>query len=169
MKWLNYVQLFIAPWTAVHQASLSFTISWSLLKFLSIESVKPLIHLIICSPLLLLPSFFPSISVFSSEWTLHIRWSKYLSFSFHISPSNECSGLISLRLTGFVSLLSKGFSRVSFSTAIQKIQFLGAQPSLSNSHIVHDCGKTIALTIRTFAFRCYLVHMVSLWDYWRGS
>ena len=117
---------------------------------MSIEAMKPFNNLIICSLLHLLPSFFPSISVFSSELTLHIRWSKYWSFSFHISPSNEYSGLISLGLTGLVSLLSKGFSRVSSSNTIQKHQFFGAQPSLSNSQILHDCGKTIALTRRTF-------------------
>ena len=87
------------PWTTAHQASLSFTISWSLLKFLSTESVTPSSHLILCYPLLLLPSVFPSIRVFSNELALYIRWSKYLSFS--ISPSNEYSGLISHRIDWF--------------------------------------------------------------------
>ena len=85
------------PWTATHQASLSFTISQSLLKLRSIESVMPSNHLILCRPLLLLPSVFPSIRVFSSESVLHIRWPKYWSLSFSISPSSEYSGLIPFR------------------------------------------------------------------------
>ena len=95
---LSHVQLFATPWTAACQASLSFTISWSLLKLMSIESVMPSNHLILCRPLLLLPSIFPSIRVFSNESTLHIRWPKYWSFSSNISPSNEHSGLISFRM-----------------------------------------------------------------------
>ena len=87
--------------TAVHQASLSITISQSLLKLMSIESVMPSNHLILCRPLLLLPSIFPSIRVFSNESILCIRWPKYWSFSFSVSPSNECSGLISLRIDWF--------------------------------------------------------------------
>ena len=89
------------PWTAAHQASLSFTIFWSLLKLMSIESVLPSHHLILCHPLLLLPSIFPSIRVLSSESVLRIRWPKYWSFSFSISPSNEYSGLISCRIDWF--------------------------------------------------------------------
>ena len=89
---------FASPWTAACQASLSFTISWSLLKLMSIESVMPSIHLILCRPLLLLPSIFPSIRVFSNESTLHIRWPKNWSFSFNISPSNEHAELISLTM-----------------------------------------------------------------------
>ena len=99
---LSLVQLFGTSWTAGCQASLSFTISWSLLKRKSIESVMPssnrLIH---CHSLLLLPSIFPSIRVFSNESVLHIRWPKYWSFSFSVSPSNEYSGLISFRIHGF--------------------------------------------------------------------
>ena len=98
---LSRVRLFATPWTAAHQASLSITNSWSLLKLMSIESVMPSNHLILCRPLLLLPSIFPSIRVFSNESALHIRWPKYWSFSFSVSPSNECSGLISLRIDGF--------------------------------------------------------------------
>ena len=86
------------PWTAAHQASLSFTNSWSLLKLMSIESVMPSNHLILCCPLLLPPSIFPSIRVFSKESVLCIRWPKYWSFSFSISPSNEYSGMISFRM-----------------------------------------------------------------------
>ena len=92
------VLLFATPWTAALQASLSITISWSLLKLMSIESVMPSNHLVLCHPLLLLPSIFPSIRVFSHESVLSIRWSKYWSFSFSISPSNEYLGLISFRM-----------------------------------------------------------------------
>ena len=95
---LSRVQLFVTPWTAARQASLSITNSRSLLKLMSIESVMPSNHLILCRPLLLLPSIFPSIRVFSNESVLHIRWPKYWSFSFNISPSNEHSGLISVRM-----------------------------------------------------------------------
>ena len=94
---LSHVWLFVIPWTAARQASLSITNSWSLLKLMSIESVMPSNHLILCSPLLL-PSVFPSIRVFSSESVLHIKWPKYWNFSFSISPSNEYSGLISFRM-----------------------------------------------------------------------
>ena len=92
------VQLFATPWTAAHQASLSITNTRSLLKLMSIKSVMPSNHLILCHPLLLLPSIFPSIMVFSNESALRIRWPKYWSFSFNISPSNEHSGLISFRV-----------------------------------------------------------------------
>ena len=95
---LSCVRLFATPWTAARQASLSVTNSWSLLKLMSIMSVMPSNHLILCHPLLLLPSIFPSIRVFSSESALHVRWPKYWSFSFNISPSNEHSGLISFRM-----------------------------------------------------------------------
>ena len=95
------VWLFATPWTAAHLASLSFTVSQSLLKLMSIESVMPSNHLILCRPFLLLPSVFPSIRVFSNESVLHIRWPEYWSFSFSISPSNEYSGLISFRTDYF--------------------------------------------------------------------
>ena len=95
---LSRVQLFATSWTAACQASLSITNSKSILKLISVESVMPSNHLILCCPLLLLPSIFPSIRVFSNESALHIRWPKYWSFSINISPSNECSGLISLRM-----------------------------------------------------------------------
>ena len=98
---LSHVQLFATPWTAARQASLAFTSSLSLLKLMSIESVTPSNHLILCRPLLLLPSIFPSIRVFSNESALRIRWLKYWSFSFSISPSNEYSGLISFRMDCF--------------------------------------------------------------------
>ena len=95
---LSHVLLFGTPWTAASQASLSFTISWSLVKLMSIELVMLSNHLILCHPLLLLPSIFPSIRVFSNESAVRIRWPKYWSFSFNISPSNEHSGLISFRM-----------------------------------------------------------------------
>ena len=95
-------------WTAAHQASLSFTISQSLLKLMSIKLVMPSNHLILCRPLLLLPSVFPSISIFSSALALQIRWLKYWSFSFSISPSNEYSGLISFRIDWFDILAVQG-------------------------------------------------------------
>ena len=95
---LSYVQLFVTPWTAGSQASLLIANSWSLLKPMSIELVMPSNHVILCCPLLLLPSIFPSIRVFSNEPVLHIRWPKYWSFSFSISLSNEYSGLISFRM-----------------------------------------------------------------------
>ena len=95
---LSSVRLFASPWTIAHQASLSTTNSWSLLKLMSLESVMPSKHLILCRPLLLPPSIFPSIRVFSSESVLHIRWPKYWSFSFGISPSDEYSRLISFRI-----------------------------------------------------------------------
>ena len=108
---------------------------WSLLKLMPIESVMPSNHLIFCCPLLFLPSIFPSIRVFSSESVLPIRWPKYWSFSFSISPSNEYSELMSFRIC-LISLQSKGLSRVFSSTRVQKHKYFGAQPSLwSNSHI----------------------------------
>ena len=133
---LSRVWLFATQWTGAHQASLSITNSQSLLKLMSIESVMPSNNLILCHPLLLLPSIFPSIRVFSNESVLHIRWPKYWSFSFSISPSNEYSDWFLLGFTGWISLLSKGLSRVFSSTTVWKYQFFGAQFSLwSNSHI----------------------------------
>ena len=115
---------------------LSITNSWSLLKLMSIESVMLSSHLILCRPLLLLPSIFPSIRVFSNESVLCIRWPKIWSFSFSISPSNEYSGLISFRMNWLDLLLNKGLSRVFSNTTVQKHQFLGIQLFLqSNSHI----------------------------------
>ena len=95
---LSHDQLFTTQWTAAHQASLSFTISQNLLKLMSIESMMPSNYLVLCYPLLFLPSIFPSIRVFSNESTLHIKWPKYWSFSFSISPSNKYSELISFRI-----------------------------------------------------------------------
>ena len=127
---LSRVQLSATPWTAARQASLSFTISQSLPKLVSIEPKMPFSHLILSHPLLLLPSVFPSIRVFSSESAFCIRWPKYWSFSFSISPSMNIQGWFPLGFTGLISLQSKGLSRVFCSTTIQNHQFFGAQPSL---------------------------------------
>ena len=131
---LSCVPLFVIPRTAAHQASLFFTISPSLLKLMSIESAIPSNHLILCLPLLFLPSIFPSIRVFSKGSALHITWPNYWSFS--ISPSMNIPGWFPLGLTCLVSLQSKRLLRVFSNTAVQKHQFFGTQPSSwSNSHI----------------------------------
>ena len=123
---LSHVQLFVAPWTAAHQASLPFTISQSLPRLIFIESVMLSNHLVLCLLLLLLLSIFPSLRVFSSELALCIRWPKYWSFSISISPSNEYSRLISLGLSGLIPLQSKGLSRIFCSPTIEKHQFFSA-------------------------------------------
>ena len=127
---LSHVRLFATPWTTARQASLSITNSQSLLKLMSITSVMPSNHLI--SPLLLLSSIFPSIRVFSNESAFRIRWPKYWSFSFSISPSNEHPGW-----TGWISLQSKGLSRVFSNTTGQKHQFFSAQLSLQSNSPIH--------------------------------
>ena len=128
----SHVQLFVITWIAAHQDSLSITNSWSLLKLMSIESVMPSNHLILCHPLFLPPSIFPSITIFSKESVLHIRWPKYWSFNFNINPSKEIPGLISFRMDWLDLLLSRVFSN----TTVQKHQFFGTQlSSQSNSHI----------------------------------
>ena len=135
---LSHVRLFATPRTAAHQASLSITNSWSLLKLMSIGSVMPSNHLILCHPLLLPPSIFPSIRVFSNESALCIRWPKYWSFSFNISLSNEYSVLISFRIYRWISLQSKGFSRVFSNTTVQSINSLALSflhsPTLTSIH-----------------------------------
>ena len=130
------VRLFVTPWNTACQASLSITNSQSLPKLMSIESVIPSNHLILCHPLLLLPSILLNIRVFSNESVLRIRLLKYWSFSFNISPSSEHPGLISFRMEGWISLQSRGLSRVFSNTTVQKHQFFGAQlSSQSNFHI----------------------------------
>ena len=130
----SHVQLFVTPWTAACKASLSINNSQSLLKLMSIESVMPSNHLILCHPLLLPSSIFPSIRVFSNELALCIRWPKYWSFNFSISPSNEYSELIFFRVNWFD--LFKGLWRVFSNTTVQKHQVFKVQPSLwSKSHI----------------------------------
>ena len=132
----SVTQSCMTPWTSAHQTSLSFTISWSLLKFISIVWLMQINHLILCHLLLLLSSVLPSINVFSSQSALCIRWPKFWSFSFSVSSSSEYSGLIFFRI-GLIFLLSKGFSRVISRTAVWKHQFFGTQPFLwSNSHIL---------------------------------
>ena len=126
---LSRVRLFATPWTAASQASLYFINSWSLLKLMSIELVMPSTISSSCHSVLLLPSIFPSIGVFSDESVLRIRWPKYWSFNFSISPSNEYSGLISYRITGLITLQSKGLSRVFSNSTVQNHQFFGAQLS----------------------------------------
>ena len=127
---LSHVLLFVTPWTAAHQASLSITNPQSLLKLMSIESVMPSNHLILCHPLLLLPSIFPSIRVFTNESALRIRWPKYWSFSFNISPSNQYSGLISFRIDQLDLLQCKELSGVFSNITVQKHQFFSAKLSL---------------------------------------
>ena len=149
---LSHVQLFVTPWTAVRQASLSFTNSRSLLKLMSIELVMPSNHLILCHPLLLLPSIFPSIRLFSNESVLHIRWPKDWVFSFSISPSNEYSGLISFRM-GWLNLLAvQGTlkSLLQHHSSKASILWCSAFFTVQLSHSYMTTGKTTALTRRTF-------------------
>ena len=150
-------QLFATPRTATCQASLSITNSQSSLKLISIESVMPSNHLILCRPLLLLPSIFPSIRVFSSESVLHIRWPKYWSFSMSISLSNDYSGLISLGWTGWISLQSKGLSRVFSNTTAQKQQFFGVHflygPTLTS---IHDYWKNFSFDYLDLCWQSYV-------------
>ena len=134
---LSHVRLFVTPWTAAHQASLSITNSWSLPKLMSIESVIPSNHLILCCPHLLLPVSFPSISIFSNESVLRIRWPKYWSFSFIVSLSNEYSWLTSFRIAWF-DLFSVQETLKSLLQHLnsKKHQSFDVKPSLwSNSHI----------------------------------
>ena len=124
----------VTPWTSARQASLYITNSRSLLRLMSIESVMSSSHLILCHPLFLPPSVFPSMGVFPNESVLHIRWPKYWSFSFSISPSDEYSGLISFRIDCLDLLQSKELSRILSNTSVQKLQFFSTQLSLhSNS------------------------------------
>ena len=158
---LSGVWLFATLWTAARQASLSITKSQSLLRLMSIRSLMPSNHLILCCPLLIPPSIFPSIRVFSfsfffrvfsNESVLCIRWPKYRSFSFHISPSNEYSGLISFRVDWFDLLAVQGTLKSLPQHPVQKHQFFSVQFSLivQLSHPYRTTGKTIALSRRTF-------------------
>ena len=141
---LSCVRLFVTPWIAAHQASLSITISWSLLKLISIVLVMPSNHLILCHPLLLLPSMFPSIRVFSSESALHIRWPKYWSFNFSISPSNEYSGLISFRMDWLDLLAVQGTLKSSLQQHSSKASVLWCSAffTVQLSHPYMTTGKS---------------------------
>ena len=144
---LCHAQLFDTPWTAECQTPLSSTICQSLLKFMSIERVILSNHLILCHPFLLLPSVFPSVRVFSNELALHIRWPKYWSFHFDISPSNEYSGLISFRIDWWIFLLSKGLSSLlQHHSSKASILHCSAFFIVQLSHPNMTIGKTIALT-----------------------
>ena len=138
----------LTPWTAARQASLSFTISWSLLKLMSTESVMPSNHLVLCCPLVLLPWTFPSIRVFSNESVLHARWPKYWSFSFSISPSNEYSGLISSRMDRLDLLAVQGTlkSLLQHHSSKASILWRSAFFIVQLSHPYLTTGKTIAWT-----------------------
>jgi len=149
---LSHVRLFVTPWTAARQASLSITNSQSFLKLMSIKSVMPSSHLILCRPLLLLPSIPPSIRVFSNKSVLHIRWLKYWSFSFSISPSNEYSGLISFRMDWLDLLAVQGTlkSLLQYHSLNASILQRSAFFLVQLSHPYMTTGKTIALTRWTF-------------------
>ena len=149
---LSHVQLFVTPWTTARQASLSITNFWSFPKLMSIESVMPSNHLILCHPLLLLPSIFPSIRVFSNESALHIRWPKYWSFNFSISPSNEHPGLTSFRMDWLDLLAVQGTlkSRLQHHSSKASTLRCSAFFIVQLSHPFMTTGKTIALARRTF-------------------
>ena len=145
---LRRVRLFVTPWPAAHQASLSITNSRSLLKFMSIESVMPSNHLVLCHPLLL-PSIFPSIRAFSNESTLHMRWPKYWSFSFSITPSNEYSGLISFRMDWLDLLAVQGILKTQESSPTPQFKSINSSmlgflhsPTLTS---IHDHWKNHSL------------------------
>ena len=152
---LSRIQLFATPWTSAHQASLSITNSQSSLRLTSIESVMSFSHLILCHPFLLPPSIFPSIRVFSNKSVLRIRWPKYWSFSFNISPSSEYPGLISFRMDWLDLLAVQG-------TLKSLLQYHSSRPSIlchsafftvQLSHPYMTTGRTIALTRRTFVVK----------------
>ena len=162
---LSRVWLFATPWTTAYQASLPITNSQSLLKLMSIESVMPSNHLILCRPLLLLPSISPSIRVFSNESSLHVRWPKYWGFSFHISPSNEHSGLISFRMDWLDLLTVQGTlqSHLQHHTSKASVLQHSAFFIVYLSHPYMTTGKTIALTRQTFVGKVMslIFHMLS--------
>ena len=145
---LSRVQFFVIPWTAARHTSLFITNSWSPPKLMCIESVMPSSHLILCRPLLFLPPIPPSIRVFTSESVLHIRWPKYWSFSFSISPADEYSGLISFRMDWLDLLAVQGTLKSLFQHSSSKASVLrhSAFFKVQLSHPYTTTGKTIALT-----------------------
>ena len=164
---LNCVQLFATTWTAARQASLSITNSWSSLKLTSIKSVMPSSHVLLCRPRLLLPPIPPSIRVFSKDSTLRMRWPKYWSFSFNISPSNEHPRLISFRMDWLDLLAVQGthkslLQHISKASILQHSAFFTAQ--LSHPYVTR--GKTIALTRQTFVGKvmALLLNILSSWS-----
>ena len=163
---LSHVWLFVIPWTAARQASLSIINSPGLLKLMSIESVMPSNHLIFCCPLLLLPSIFPSIRIFSNESGLHIRWPKYRSFNFSISPSNKYSGLISFRMNWFDLLAIQGALKSLLQYHSSKASILQRSAFffiVQLSHPYMTTGKAIALTRWTFVDKvmslCFYIYI----------
>ena len=149
---LSHIRLFATPWTTARQASLSITNSWSLPKPMSTESVMPSNHLILCRPLLLLPSIFPSIRVYSNESALRIKWPKYWSFSFNISSSKEHPGLISFRMDWLDLLVIQGTLKrlLQHHSSKESILLCSAFFIVQLSYPHMTTGKTIALTIWTF-------------------
>ena len=149
---LSHVRLFVTPWTVACQASLSLTSFWSLPKLMSIDSMIPSNHLILCRPLLIPPSIFPSIRVFSDESVLLLRWPKYWSFSFSISPSNEHSGLISFRMDCLDLFAVQGTLQSLLQHHISKASVLqhSAFFTVQLSHLYMTTGKIIALTMQNF-------------------
>ena len=156
---LSCVWLFVTPWTIALQASLSITNFWSLLKLMSIKSVMSSNHLILCHPLLLLPSIFPSIRVFLNKSVLRIRWPKYWSFSFSISPSNEFSGLISFRMDWLDLRVIQGTLQGLLQNNSSKASVLGCSAffMVQLSHLYMTIGKIIALTIWTFVGKVMVI------------
>ena len=152
---LSHVWLYVTPWTAVHRASLSFTISLSLLKLVSTELVMPSNHLILYHPLLLLHSIFPSIRIFSNESVLHNRWPQYWSFSFTISPSNKYSGCTSIRINWFDLFTVQGMLKSLLQHHSSKVSILQCSAffNVQLSHPYVTTGKTIALPRWTFVGR----------------
>ena len=159
---LSRVQFFATPWTSAHQASLSITSSHSLLKLMSIVSVMPSNHLILCPPLLLPPSIIPSIRVFSNESVLHITWPKYQNFSFSISPSSEQSGLISFRIDWFDILSVQGTLKSLLQLHSSKASVLQCSAffTVQLSYPYMTTGKTIALTRWTFVGKVISLFLV---------
>ena len=164
---LSHVQLFVTPWNAAHQASLSITNSRSLLKFMSIMLVMPSNHLTLCCPLLLPLLIFPSIRVFSNESVLHMRWPKYWSFSFSISPPTEYSGLISFRMDWLDLPAVQGILKSLLQHPSSKASIIqcSALFMVQLSHPYMTTGKTIALTRQTFVgnvshcFHCFPIYL----------